>query len=155
MPCSDTNVKLLKGLLGWETTQFLGVENCSVAMLYEMGSPTGYSESEYLYKHCWICRKNQLVRIVLRKLLGKIWSILLSSRSHCSNTTLSLLSGMLLRRSLQLQQPLGHGALFSCFLLPERKELAVSDTTLLQKLSFGSTEHLKGKIIIVRFVWAL
>lgn len=53
----------------------------------------------------------------------------------------------MLSGSLQLQQPLEHGALFRCFLLLERKELAVSDTTLLQKFSFGSIEHLllKGK----------
>lgn len=151
-------------------SRFSGVENCSVAMLgldhvcgwwwapkdtvYEMGSHTGCSE-RHLYKHYWICRKNQLVRIVLRELVGKIWHILLSSwvdltavtpqRCHCFQgcswedlCSCSSHWGMEFRR----------------FLLSGRKELAVSDTTLLQKFSFGSMEHLKGKITVARFVSA-
>lgn len=56
-----------------------------------MGSHTGCSE-RHPYKHYWICRKNKLVRIVLREMLGKVWHILLSSwadptavtpRCHC------------------------------------------------------------------------
>lgn len=108
MPCSNRNVNLLKRLYS-EVEKHFDFQECKTAVwpcwgwivhvlageplrtLYVMGSHTGCSE-RHPYKHYWICRKNKLVRIVLREMLGKVWHILLSSwadptavtpRCHC------------------------------------------------------------------------
>lgn len=121
-------------------------------LVYDIGSHTGCSEKHLVLNAMQKIRDWYFLGPHW-ELVGKMQHVLLSTWVNSAAGTLQyclcLQRCRLLRltetRSLQLQQPTGAWGTLLLLPLNGRKELAASDTALLQKSSFGATEHFEGK----------